>query len=421
MGECNEKPRNNRTRLPRTFVEKTPISPGRKPRRLAVIAVSCAVIAIAGFGYWNWSTGSSNAQANKKPGQGAVLVSIATASRQDVPIYLTGLGTVQALFTVAIHTQVDGKLQSVLFKEGQHVKKADVLAKIDPRLYQAALDQAKAKRAQDAATLIAAEKDLARAKALALKSFDTQQNVDQLQAKVDQVKASILADEALIETAQTQFDWTTIVAPSDGRIGVRLLDPGNMIRASDSKSLATLVLNQPSAVLFTLPATALGEVRKAMKRGPVEVTAFDQNNRIALAAGKLVLIDNVIDQAAAAIRLKALFPNDDDALWPGDFVNARILVETRRNALTVPSAAVQSGPKGLFIWVVAGNNTVEPQPGAGSEPLRTVHPAPCGDFADGGRAGVPRPCRIPVPAGRAAAAGRFPDRAGDGDARGRER
>ena len=135
-----------------------------------------------------------------------------------------------------------------------------------------------------------------------------------------------------------------------------------MIRASDSKSLATLVLNQPSAVLFTLPATALGEVREAIKRGPVEVTAFDQNNRTALATGRLVLIDNVIDQTAAAIRLKALFPNDDDALWPGDFVNARILVETRRNALTVPNSAVQSGPKGLFTWVVAGNNTVEPHP-----------------------------------------------------------
>jgi multidrug efflux system membrane fusion protein len=295
-------------------------------------------------------------------GRSAVPVSVAVASRQDVPIYLTGIGSVQAYYTIDIHAKVDGELQEVLFAEGQHVKKGDVLAKIDPRLYQAALDQAKAKRAQDAATLIAAEKNLGRAKALALKSFDTQQNVDQQQAKVDQLKASILADEALIETAQTQFDYTTILAPCDGRIGIRLVDPGNMVRASDSKSLATLVLTQPSAVLFTLPATSLGEVREALKRGPVEVTALDQNNRIALATGKLLLIDNVIDQAASAIRLKALFPNDDEALWPGDFVNARILVETRRNALVVPSSAVQSGPHGLFTWVVAGDNTVEPRP-----------------------------------------------------------
>jgi membrane fusion protein, multidrug efflux system len=335
----------------------------RKRNRTGILGAVClSILAVAGAFYWYRAEEAESARGPRGGGRAAAPVSVAVASKQDVPIYLTGIGSVQAYFTIDIRAKVDGELQEVLFTEGQHVKKGDVLAKIDPRLYQAALDQAKAKRAQDAAALVAAEKDLARARTLALKSFDTQQNVDQLQAKVDQLKASILADEALIETAQTQFDYTTIVAPSDGRIGMRLIDPGNMIRASDSKSLATLVLNQPSAVLFTLPATALGEVREAMKRGPVEVTAFDQNNRIALAAGKLVLIDNVIDQAAAAIRLKALFPNDDDALWPGDFVNARILVETRRNALTVPSAAVQSGPKGLFTWVVAGNNTVEPQP-----------------------------------------------------------
>src|SRR5271169_6072350 len=285
-------------------------------RRIGAIAMGSAIV-IGGAALY-----LSFARAPPPParagGRAGVPVSVAVVSRQDIPIYLTGIGSVQAYFTIDIHAKVDGELQQVLFTEGQHVKKGDVLAKIDPRLYQAALDQAKAKRAQDAAALVAAEKDLARAKTLALKSFDTQQNVDQLQAKVDQLKASILADEALIETAQTQFDYTTIVAPSDGRIGMRLIDPGNMVRASDSKSLATLVLNQPSAVLFTLPATTLGEVREAMKRGPVEVTAFDQNNRIALAAGKLVLIDNVIDQGAAAIRLKALFPNNDDALWPGD-------------------------------------------------------------------------------------------------------
>jgi membrane fusion protein, multidrug efflux system len=335
----------------------------RKWNRAGILGAVClSILAVAGAFYLYRAQEAEPARGPRGGGRAAAPVSVAVASKQDVPIYLTGIGSVQAYFTIDIRAKVDGELQEVLFTEGQHVKKGDVLAKIDPRLYQAALDQAKAKRAQDAAALVAAEKDLARARTLALKSFDTQQNVDQLQAKVDQLKASILADEALIETAQTQFDYTTIVAPSDGRIGMRLIDPGNMIRASDSKSLATLVLNQPSAVLFTLPATALGEVRKAMKRGPVEVTAFDQNNRIALAAGKLVLIDNVIDQAAAAIRLKALFPNDDDALWPGDFVNARILVETRRNALTVPSAAVQSGPKGLFTWVVASNNTVEPHP-----------------------------------------------------------
>jgi len=218
-------------------VERAPISSGRKPRRLALIAVSCAAIAFAGLLYWNWSAGSSNAQTAKKSGQGAVPVSIATAFRQDVPIYLTGLGTVQALFTVAIHAQVDGKLQSVFFKEGQRVKKGDVLAKIDPRLYQAALDQAKARKAQDEAALVAAQKDLVRFQTLVVRNVETQQNLDLQQSKVDQTKASIDADTAAIETAQTNVDYTDIVAPGDGRMGVRLVDPGNIVHASDQNAM----------------------------------------------------------------------------------------------------------------------------------------------------------------------------------------
>jgi len=291
-----------------------------------------------------------------------VPVSIAIVSRQDVPIYLTGLGTVQASFTVGIHSQVDGKLQEVLFTEGQHVKKGDVLAKIDPRLFQAALDQAKAKKAQDQAQLTSAEKDLARSKTLVLSNITSQQIVDQQQAKVDQLKAAIAADEAMIQTAQTQLEYTTITAPSDGRMGVRLVDPGNIVHANDQGSLATLVLTQPTAVMFTLPARYLDDVRDAMARGPVEVTAYDQDNRRALATGKLLLVDNVIDQATATIRLKAMFPNEDEKLWPGEFVNAHVLLDTRGNAVVVPSAAVQRGPQGLFVWTVTAKNLAEPRP-----------------------------------------------------------
>ncbi|MEA2945297.1 MAG: rane fusion protein multidrug efflux system [Alphaproteobacteria bacterium] len=279
-----------------------------------------------------------------------------------MPIYLTGLGTVQASYTVGIHSQVDGKLQEVLFTEGQHVKKGDVLAKIDPRLFQAALDQAKAKKAQDEALLSAADKDLTRFKTLVARAVESQQNVDRQQGTVDQLNASISADEAMIETAQTNLDYTSIIAPSDGRIGVRLVDPGNIVHASDQGSLATLVLTQPSAVMFTLPARSLDDVRDAMARGPVEVTAYDQDNRQALATGKLLLVDNIIDQTTATIRLKAMFPNSDEKLWPGEFVNARVLVETRANAVVVPSAAVQRGPDGLFIWVVAANDVAQPRP-----------------------------------------------------------
>jgi multidrug efflux system membrane fusion protein len=323
--------------------------------------LSLAILAAAGGGYWYWWQGPVPAHAARPPARAAVPVTVALVGRQDMPIYLTGLGTVQASFTVGIHSQVDGKLQEVLFTEGQHVKKGDVLAKIDPRLFQAALDQAKAKKAQDEALLAAADKDLTRFKTLVAKAVESQQNVDRQQGTVDQLKASISADEAMIETAQTNLDYTSITAPSDGRIGVRLVDPGNIVHASDQGSLATLVLTRPSAVMFTLPARSLDDVRDAMARGPVEVTAYDQDNRKALATGKLLLVDNLIDQTTATIRLKAMFPNDDEKLWPGEFVNARVLVDTRTSAVVVPSGAIQRGPDGLFIWIVAANDVAEPR------------------------------------------------------------
>jgi len=315
-----------------------------------MLAVSAIAIGVAAG--WYLLQSSEQVRAARPPAAVAVPVSVAVASRQSVPIYLSGLGTVQASYTIGIHAQVDGKLLEVAFTEGQRVNAGDVLAKIDPRLYRAALDQAQAKKAQDAAQLVSAQKDLARSKALAAQSFQTEQIVDQQQAKVDQLKAAIAADEAAIDTAQTQLDYTTITAPSDGRIGVRLVDPGNLVRAADQGSIATLTRLQPISVIFTLPARALDDVRDAMARGPVEVTAFDRDNARALGTGTLLLVDNQIDQATATIRLKATFENKDERLWPGEFVNARLLVETRRNVLTVPSSAVQRGPQGLLAWVI---------------------------------------------------------------------
>ena len=334
---------------------------GRKAVRAALIVAGLLGMAAAIGGRY-WSQAGSEAFAAKPAARAVVPVSVAVAARQDVPIYISGLGTVAASFTVGIHSQVDGKLQEVLFTEGQHVKKGDVLAKIDPRLFQAALDQAQAKKAQDEALLVAAEKDLVRFKQLASRYVETQQNVDRQQGTVDQLKAAIVADEAMIETARTNLDYTNITAPNDGRMGVRQIDPGNIVHASDQGSLATLVLTRPSAVLFTLPARALDDVRDAMARGPVEVVAFDQDNRRALSTGKLLLVDNIIDQTTATIKLKAMFPNEDDALWPGEFVNARVSLETRSNALVVPNSAVQRGPQGLFAWVIGENDTAEPRP-----------------------------------------------------------
>jgi multidrug efflux system membrane fusion protein len=310
------------------------------------------LVAAGGALYWYRSGSGADPGRGARAGRAAVPVSVAIAARRSVPIYLTGLGTVQPVVSVGIHSQVDGKLQEVLFTEGQHVNEGDVLAKIDPRLFQAALDQAKAKKAQDEAQLVAAQKDLTRFKTLQAKSFETEQNVDLQQAKVDQLKASIDADGAAIESAQTQLDYTTITAPSAGRVGVRLVDPGNLVHASDAGAIVTLMLTQPAAVMFTLPARVLDDVRQAMADAPVEVAAFDQDNRTLLGTGKLLLVDNTIDQATSTIKLKAMFPNEDERLWPGEFVNARLLLAVRRDVIAVPASAVQRGPQGLFTWVV---------------------------------------------------------------------
>jgi multidrug efflux system membrane fusion protein len=328
--------------------------------RHRALVISAIAVALAGAGAWYVFERPEPVKASRAAA--AVPVTVANVSKRDMPIYLTGLGVVQASFTVGIRAQVDGKLEQVLFKEGEHVRKGDVLAKIDLRLYQAALDQAKARMAQDQAQLISAQKDLQRSRTLVDKNFQTQQVVDQQQSKVDQFIASIDADRAAIETAQTQLDYTSIVAPSDGRMGVRMIDPGNIVHASDSAPIATLTLTKPSAVMFTLSARALNDVRDAMARGPVEVTALSQDNLRTLGKGTLLLIDNMVDQASATMRLKAMFANEDEQLWPGDFVNARVSLEVRRDALTIPSVAIQRGPDGIFTWVVGEGDVVQARP-----------------------------------------------------------
>ncbi len=331
--------------------------------RVVRILFYCAVIAGGGAGAWYYfQQDAEPARPARAAAPPAIPVTTATAARRDLPIYLTGLGAVQASFTVGIRSQVDGKLEQVLFTEGQHVKKGDVLAKIDPRLFVAALDQAKAKKLQDEALLSSAQKDLVRSKTLVDKSFQTQQVVDQQQARVDQLIATIAADEAAIEAAATNLDYTSIVAPSDGRMGVRNIDPGNIVHAADTASIATLTLTQPTAVLFTLSSRALTDVRDAMARGPVEVTAFDQDNIRALGKGTLLLIDNIVDQASSTMRLKAMFANEDDKLWPGDFVNARVLIEVKKDVVAIPSPAIQRGPDGVFVWVVKPEGVVEMRP-----------------------------------------------------------
>jgi membrane fusion protein, multidrug efflux system len=331
---------------------------GRKSRVVVfTIAgfVAAAVIAGAAF---SWLT-KPKAQAATPP---AIPVMMTAAGQQDVPIYYGALGTVMALNTVSIRAQVTGQLVSIDFRQGQDVKKGDVLAKIDPAPFKATLDQAVAKKAQDEALLIDAQKDLARFKTLVVKNVETQQNVDAQQAKVDQLKATVDADQAAIEAAQTQLDFTTIAAPIDGVVGFRQIDIGNIIHTTDANPLTVLTQIQPCVAVFTLPQDDLGPLREAMLRGEVEVLAFDQDDVQQLAQGHLLLVDNQIDQSTSTIRLKAEFPNQDERLWPGEFVRIRVLVTTRKDAVTVPTVAVQRGPDGLYAWVIKSDNTVEQRP-----------------------------------------------------------
>ena len=332
---------------------------GRDSRRIFFIGAAIAFASLAAvIIFWRHTT-SQAAQTAARP---SVPVTVTQATVHDVPIYSHALGTVQALNTIAIRAQVNGQIVSINFRQGQEVHQGDILAKIDPAPFKAALDQAIAKKSQDEAQLIAAQKDLARFKALALKSFETQQNVDLQQAKVDTTKATIDADQAAIEAAQTQLDYATITAPIDGVVGFRQLDIGNIIHTTDVNPLTVLTQIKPTTVICTLPQSFLGLVREAMLRGEVKVTAFDQDGKNKLAEGKLLLINNQIDQTTSTIQLKAEFPNDDERLWPGEFVRVSLLITTRKNVVTIPAVALQRGPEGYYVWVVKADETVEQRP-----------------------------------------------------------
>jgi multidrug efflux system membrane fusion protein len=329
---------------------------GRKTRLLVLSIAGIAVVAAGAAVAIGRHTKSQTAH---KAAPQSIPVTVAEATQRDVPIYYDALGTVQALNTVAIRAQVTGQIVSVDFRQGQEVRKGEVLAKIDPAPFKATVDQAVSKKGEDEAQLVDAQKDLARFSTLAQKKFETQQNVDLQQAKVDQFKATIDADQAGIEAAQTQLNYATITAPIDGVVGFRQVDIGNIIHTTDTNPLTVLTQIKPCVAIFTLPQDDLGPVRESMLHGSVSVLAFDQNDKEQLAEGKLLLIDNQIDQTTSTIRLKAEFPNDDERLWPGEFVRIRILITTRKDAVTIPPAAVQRGPDGYYVWVVKPDDTAE--------------------------------------------------------------
>jgi multidrug efflux system membrane fusion protein len=277
----------------------------------------------------------------------------------NVPVYLRGIGTVQAYNTDTIRTQVQGQLTQVAFKEGQTVHAGDLLAQIDPRPFQAQLDQAVANRERDQAQLVNAQANLQRDSQLLGHGYATPQTVDLDKANTGQFGAAVKADEAAIEYAQTQLAYTHITSPIDGVTGIRLIDVGNIVHPTDPNGLVVVTQLQPISVIFTLPETSLPQIQQAMATGPLAVLAYSEDNKVKLDEGKLAVLDNQIIQTSGSVRLKADFPNPAHRLWPGELVNTRLLIDTRQNALSVAATAVQQGPQGSYVYVIKPDGTVE--------------------------------------------------------------
>jgi len=293
----------------------------------------------------------------------AVPVSVASVAQRDMPYYLTGLGSVTAFYTDSIKSRVDGELVQVNFREGQYVNKGDLLVVIDPRPYQVALDQAQANLFRDQATLRDAKLNYERYKGLLENSGAmSQQQVDTQAATVDQLEGTVRTDQAAIESAKLNLVYCHITSPISGRVGLRLVDPGNIVHASDTNPLLVITQLQPIAVLFTLPEDQLPEVARGMARGTLTAEAYNRDDQTKLATGTLQTIDNQIDQSTGTGRLKAVFDNKDNALWPNQFVNIRLLLEVRKNSIVIPAAAVQRGPQGTYVFVVKSDNTVDIRP-----------------------------------------------------------
>jgi len=325
-----------------------------RPRLGLAAAAVLIVVALA----WSHSHHGVQAADDKKAGTPAIAVDAATVARHDVPGYLEGLGTVQAFYTVKVTARVDGQLDRVEFTEGQTLKKGQVLAQIDPRPFQAALDSALAQRAKDDAQLANTKADLDRYMLLAPQDLASKQTVDTQRAAVAQGAATLKGDDATIENARTQLSYTTIVAPINGRTGIRLVDPGNIVHAADTTAIVVMTQIQPISVLFTLPEDDVPRMTEALANGTLGVVALARDDGTVLDEGTVALLDNQIDQTTGTIRVKATFPNSHQRLWPGEFVSARVLVQMHKQALTIPAAALQRGPDGMFAYVIDADSTV---------------------------------------------------------------
>jgi multidrug efflux system membrane fusion protein len=326
--------------------------------------VFLTAIVVGSYVAWHYAAASKQADSTSatSPGGGSAPIPVTISSGQtaDFPVYLNGLGTVQPYRTVTVRSRVDGQIVRVDFRQGRMVQEGDVLVEIDSRPYKAALDQALAKKAQDAANLANAKLDLDRY--ISLKEAASRQQVDTQKAMVDQLTAQVAGDQAAIENAQTQVDYTTIKAPLSGRAGFRTVDPGNIVHASDQTGIVTIVQLQPISVVFTAPEEDVQLINKALEGDDVLVKALSSDGLRMLAEGQLALVNNEVDQATGTIGMKATFANKDNILWPGLSVSTRLLVDTLKQVVVVPDDAVQRGPDGLYVFVVGDDNKVSMRP-----------------------------------------------------------
>ncbi len=329
-------------------------------RRRALPLAVCLFLTLLYIG----CSGAASKSASAKPaGPQTMPVGVATAQSRDMPYYLTGLGSVTAFYTVNVKSRVDGQLIDVKFKEGQNVKQGELLAVIDPRPYEVQLSQAQATLFKDQASLRDAKTILERYKALFKESGAvSQQQIDTQQATADELEGTVKNDQATIDNAKLQIVYCHITAPITGRIGLRQVDPGNIVHATDANPMFVITQLQPITVLFTLPEDQLPSVSQHMKQAPLSVDVYSRDDQTKLATGKLLTIDNEIDPTTGTGKLKAVFPNTDNMLWPDQFVNIRLLLDVRKNSTVIPAAAIQRGPQGTYVFVAKPDNTVDVRP-----------------------------------------------------------
>lgn len=323
--------------------------------------IVAALVLAGGYAAWRHYAAAGHTQqtgaANGRATAPAVPVKIASVEKIDFPVFLTGLGTVQGFNTVVVRTRVDGQIDKIAFKEGQMVQKGDLLAQIDPRPFQASLDQAKAKKAQDEANIANANLDLQRFTKLG--EFATKQQTDTQRSTVQQLTAQIAADDAAISNAQTQLDYATVKAPISGVVGFRQVDEGNIVNAATQTGIVTIAQVEPIAVIFTAPEAQLPDISQALGANPLKVFALTTDGKRTLSEGTLAVINNQVDTTSGTIRLKATFDNKDHKLWPGLSISTRLLVSTIKDAIVVPDDAVQHGADGLYAFAVGADNKAE--------------------------------------------------------------